>query len=89
MKRPAKKKQADRKKRDLFSELRQGMAALAEARQGKRTLRAHVRRRRGAKTLLERARKYIGSVNGPLKPRNVAAQAKVLVRGIIAEKHSR
>lgn len=29
-------------KRDLFAELREGMAALAEARQGKRTLRTHV-----------------------------------------------
>ncbi|MBI2753857.1 MAG: transcriptional regulator [Betaproteobacteria bacterium] len=28
-------------KRDLFSELREGMTALAEARQGKRTLRTH------------------------------------------------
>jgi hypothetical protein len=36
MKRPAKRKQAHRKKRDLYSELREGMAALAEARQGKR-----------------------------------------------------
>lgn len=89
MKRPAKRKQARLKKRDLFSELREGMAALADARQGKRMLRAHVRRPRRAKTLLERARKYIGSVKGPLKPRNVAAQAKALVGGILAEKHSR
>ena len=29
------------KKRDLFAELSEGMAALAEARQGKRTLRTH------------------------------------------------
>lgn len=29
-------------KRDLFAELREGVAALAEARQGKRTLRTHV-----------------------------------------------
>ena len=29
-------------KRDLFAELSEGMAALAEARQGKRTLRTHV-----------------------------------------------
>jgi len=28
-------------KRDLFAELSEGMTALAEARQGKRTLRAH------------------------------------------------
>jgi hypothetical protein len=28
-------------KRDLFTELSEGMAALAEARQGKRTLRTH------------------------------------------------
>jgi hypothetical protein len=52
-------------------------------------IRAITRRPRRAKTLLERARKYIGSVKGPLKPRDVAAQAKALVRGIIAEKHSR
>jgi hypothetical protein len=52
-------------------------------------IRAITRRPRRAKTQLERARKYIGSVKGPLKPRNVAAQAKALVRGIIAEKHSR
>jgi putative transcriptional regulator len=30
------------KKRDLFAELSEGMTALAEARQGKRTLRTHV-----------------------------------------------
>ena len=35
----AKKKRAV--KRDLFAELSEGMAALAEARQGKRTLRTH------------------------------------------------
>jgi len=52
-------------------------------------MRAISRRPRKAKTLLQRARKYIGSVKGPLKPRNVAAQAKTLVRGILAEKHSR
>ena len=46
-------------------------------------------RSRGKKTLLDRARKYIGSVKGPLKSRNVAAQAKALVLGIIAAKHSR
>ena len=42
-------------------------------------IRAISRRPRSAKTLLERARKYIGSVKGPLKPRNAAAQAKALV----------
>ena len=52
-------------------------------------IRALTRRPRRAKTLLQRARKYIGSVKGPLKPKNVAAQAKGLVRGIIAEKHPR
>ncbi len=52
-------------------------------------IRAITRRPRRPRTLLERARKYIGSVKGPLKPRNVAARAKVLVRGIIAKKHSR
>ena len=52
-------------------------------------LREISRRPRRAKTLLERARKYIGAVKGPLKPRNTAARAKALVRGIIAAKHSR
>ena len=41
MKKPAKTKQARPTKRDLFSELSEGMEALAEARQGKRTLRTH------------------------------------------------
>jgi hypothetical protein len=52
-------------------------------------LREISRRPRRAKTLLERARKYIGAVKGPLKPKNTAAQAKLLVRGIAAAKHSR
>lgn len=39
MKASAKAKRAS--KRDLFSELSEGMTALAEARQGKRTLRTH------------------------------------------------
>ena len=45
-------------------------------------IRAITRQHRRKKTLLERARKYIGAVKGPLKPRSVAAQAKALVRGI-------
>ena len=36
-----KTKTAGSPKRDLFAELSEGMAALAEARQGKRTLRTH------------------------------------------------
>jgi len=44
---------------------------------------------RRAKSLYERARKYIGAVKGPLKPKNTAAQAKAFVRGITATKHSR
>ena len=52
-------------------------------------LRAFSRRPRKAKTLLERARKYIGAVRGPLKPRDTAARAKALVRGITAAKHTR
>ena len=52
-------------------------------------IRAIARRPRRAKTLLERARKYIGAVKGPLKPRNTAARAKALIRGIIAAKHYR
>lgn len=47
------------------------------------------RKPRRAKSLYERARKYIGAVKGPLKPKNTAAQAKALVRGITAAKHSR
>jgi putative transcriptional regulator len=39
MKEPARTKRAP--KRDLFAELSEGMMALAEARQGKRTLRTH------------------------------------------------
>jgi hypothetical protein len=47
------------------------------------------RKPRKARSLYERARKYIGAVKGPLKPKNRAAQAKNLVRGITAAKHSR
>jgi putative transcriptional regulator len=35
-------KRARQTKRDVFGELKEGVAALAEARQGKRTLRTHV-----------------------------------------------
>jgi len=52
-------------------------------------IRAVTRRSRRVKTLLERARKYIGSVKGPLKPRKTAAQAKAPVRGINAQKNTR
>ena len=41
MKTSVRAKQARTAKRDLFAELSEGMAALAEARQGKRTLRTH------------------------------------------------
>ncbi len=41
MKRPVKAKTKRAAKRDLFAELSEGMGALAEARQGKRTLRTH------------------------------------------------
>jgi len=41
MKRPVKGKAKRGVKRDLFAELSEGMEALAEARQGKRTLRTH------------------------------------------------
>ncbi|MCC6209460.1 MAG: hypothetical protein IT513_00295 [Burkholderiales bacterium] len=52
-------------------------------------IRAITRRPRKAKSLFERARKYIGAVKGPLKPRNTAARAKALIRGIVAAKHFR
>ena len=41
MKAAAKARQTRAAKRDLFAELSEGMTALAEARQGKRTLRTH------------------------------------------------
>ena len=41
MKTPLKTKPTRAAKRDLFAELSEGMTALAEARQGKRTLRTH------------------------------------------------
>jgi len=41
MKMPTKTKPTRAAKRDLFSELSEGVTALAEARQGKRTLRTH------------------------------------------------
>lgn len=41
MKKPVKAKQKRAAKRDLFAELREGIEALAEGRQGKRTLRTH------------------------------------------------
>lgn len=47
------------------------------------------RKPRKTRSLYDRARKYIGAVRGPLEPKNTAAQAKALVRGIAAEKHSR
>ena len=47
------------------------------------------RQPRKARSLFDRARKYIGAVKGPLRPKNTAAQAKALVRGIAAAKHSR
>lgn len=47
------------------------------------------RKPRKARSLYERARKYIGAVKGPLKVKRTGAHAKALVRGIIAAKHSR
>jgi putative transcriptional regulator len=41
MKKTSKAKKAHRPKRDLFAELSEGLEALAEAREGKRTLRTH------------------------------------------------
>lgn len=41
MKSKVKARPNHRKKRDLFAELREGVTALAEAREGKRTLRSH------------------------------------------------
>ena len=41
MKKSTKKATRPRPKRDLFGELKEGFAALADARQGKRTLRTH------------------------------------------------
>ena len=41
MKTPVRTKQARAAKRNLFAELSEGMAALADAQQGKRTLRTH------------------------------------------------
>src|SRR5262245_59586485 len=41
MAKQAGKKRSRRKKRDLFDELTEGFAALADVRQGKRTLRTH------------------------------------------------
>jgi hypothetical protein len=47
----SKNKASQSKKRDLFAELKEGVAALAEARQGKRTLRMHVMPALGAKSV--------------------------------------
>jgi len=41
MKKPAKRKQEHNNKRNLFAELSEGLKALADAREGKRTLRTH------------------------------------------------
>lgn len=51
MKAPARVKAARPPKRDLFAELSEGMAALAETRQGKRTLRTHAVEYRPAPTV--------------------------------------
>lgn len=73
-------------KRDIGLEILEGIREIKRSEQGRVV---NVPRPRRARTLLKRARKYIGSVKGLLKPRNVAAQAKALVRGIVAGKHSR
>lgn len=44
---------------------------------------------RRARSLFDRARKYIGAVKAPLKQKHTAAKAKVLARGIAAAKHTR
>ena len=51
MKKTSKSAQKRRAKRDLFLELREGLDALAEARQGKRTLRTHAIEFKPAPTL--------------------------------------
>lgn len=79
MEKAAKTKQAHLTKRNLFAELSDGMAALAEVRQDERALRKHA-----AKSLFDRARKHIGAVKGRLKPRNTSAQAKTLVSGQVS-----
>jgi putative transcriptional regulator len=63
MKTAARSKRAHTTKRDLFAELTEGVAALAEARQGKRTLRTHALEYRPAPKLtpeeLVRVRKHL------------------------------
>lgn len=51
MKRPVKAKPKPVVKRDLFDELSEGMKALTDARQGKRTLRTHIVEYRSAPTV--------------------------------------
>jgi putative transcriptional regulator len=51
LKRSSKPTRKRRAKRDLFSELHEGLAALAEERQGKRTLRTHAIEFKPAPTL--------------------------------------
>ncbi len=51
MKRAVKLKTKRRAKRDLFPELSEGMEALAQARQGKRTLRTHAVKYKSAPTV--------------------------------------
>jgi putative transcriptional regulator len=51
MKKPIKAKKTRAFKRDLFAELSEGLAALAEERQGKRTLRTHAIEYRPAPSL--------------------------------------
>lgn len=50
MKKTSKNKTPLPEKRDLFSELEEGVVALAEARRGKRALRKHVSPALGAKS---------------------------------------
>ena len=54
MKRSAKPTRKRSRKRDLFSELTEGMDALADARQGKRTLRTHSMEYKPAPTVTPR-----------------------------------
>ncbi len=55
MKAAARVKAARPVRRELFAELSEGMAALAEARQGKRTLRTHAIEHKPAPTVVTRA----------------------------------
>ena len=50
-------------------------------------LKAHTSRK--TTSLFSRARKYIGAITSPLRPRDTGRSAKATVRRIIAAKHRR